>query len=166
MKPMGTIPYFLAALRRRVRARSLAASSSKATWLKRAKALRTCDLSLIGRRFRPRESTYAKALLGNRARFFELSWPMAEIPFRRRATPGVSRRSGQRPDHDDDTLRAGIASTRWGAMSARRCLSHEAQPGQDRGGAISAGPLPLTPGSDGPDRMAAPCAVSRLKVRE
>src|SRR5262245_39464186 len=101
MKPMGTIPYFLAALRRRVRARSLAASSSKATWLKRAKALRTCDLSLIGRRFRPRESTYAKALLGNRARFFELSWPMAEIPFRRRAN-------------------ARSASPEWSAPGSRR----------------------------------------------
>jgi len=57
MNPTGTIPYFLAALRSLVRARSRAASSSKITWLKRDRAFRTCDSSLIGSRFRPREST-------------------------------------------------------------------------------------------------------------
>src|SRR2546422_9947312 len=77
MKPMGTIPYFLAAVRSLLRARSLAASSPKATWLKRARAFRTCDSSLIGSRRRPRESTYAKALLGNCARFLVLSWLIA-----------------------------------------------------------------------------------------
>src|SRR5438094_2640930 len=77
MKPMGTIPYFLAALRSLLRARSLAASSSNATWLKRASAFRTCGSSLIGSRRRPLESTYAKALLGNCDRFFALSWLMA-----------------------------------------------------------------------------------------
>src|SRR5712692_625689 len=77
MKPMGTIPYFLAAVRSLLRARSLAASSSKATWLKRARAFRTCDSSLIGSRRRPRESTYAKALLGSCARFLVLSWLIA-----------------------------------------------------------------------------------------
>src|SRR5262245_10623561 len=77
MKPIGTIPYFLAAPRRRLRARSRAASSSKATWLKRASALRTCDSSLIGRRLRPLESTYANALLGSFARFLASSWLMA-----------------------------------------------------------------------------------------
>ena len=56
MKPMGMIPCFLAALSSRLRARSLAASSSKATWLKRARALRTCTASLIGRRRLPLES--------------------------------------------------------------------------------------------------------------
>src|SRR5512143_902383 len=76
MNPTGTILYLRAAVRSRLRARSLAASSSKATWLKRARAFRTCDLSLIGSRRRPFESTYAKAVFGNRARFFELSWPM------------------------------------------------------------------------------------------
>ena len=40
------------------------------TWLNRASAFRTCDSSLIGSRRRPRESTYAKALFGNFARFF------------------------------------------------------------------------------------------------
>src|SRR5712691_10989105 len=77
MKPMGTIPYFLAAVRSLLRARSLAASPSKATWLKRARAFRTCDSSLIGSRRRPRESTYAKALLGSCARFLVLSWLIA-----------------------------------------------------------------------------------------
>src|SRR5437667_9148445 len=43
--PMGTMPYFFAALSNRLRARSRAASSSKATWLKRASAFRTCALS-------------------------------------------------------------------------------------------------------------------------
>src|SRR5439155_17920973 len=77
MKPTGTIPYFLAAPRSLVRALSRAASSSNATWLKRARAFRTCDSSLIGSRRRPRASTYAKALFGSRARFLELSWLMA-----------------------------------------------------------------------------------------
>src|SRR2546426_4155427 len=92
MKPMGTIPYFLAALRSLLRARSLAASSSNATWLKRASAFRTCGSSLIGSRRRPLESTYAKALLGNCDRFFALSWLMAVRfvlgrPLARRAAP-------------------------------------------------------------------------------
>src|SRR6185503_5450100 len=80
MKPMGTIPYFLAAPRSRRRARSRASSSSNATWLKRASAFRTCGSSLIGSRRRPFESTYAKALLGSFARFFELSWLMGVGP--------------------------------------------------------------------------------------
>ena len=56
MKPIGMIPCFLAALSRRVRARSRAASSSKATWLKRASALRTWAASWIGSRRLPLES--------------------------------------------------------------------------------------------------------------
>src|SRR6266581_4614897 len=77
MKPTGTIPYFLAAFSSFVRARSRAASSSNVVWLKRDSALRTWAWSLIGRRRRPRESMYAKALLGNRARVFESRWVMA-----------------------------------------------------------------------------------------
>ena len=64
MKPMGMIPCFLAARSSRLRARSRAASSSNATWPKRARAFRTCAASLIGRRRRPLESMYAKALSG------------------------------------------------------------------------------------------------------
>ncbi len=56
MKPTGTMPYFLAAFSSLVRARSLAASFSKRTWLKRASALRTWASSLIGSRRTPRES--------------------------------------------------------------------------------------------------------------
>lgn len=41
-KPMGTIPCFLVALSSRVRALSRASSSSKVTWLNRARAFRTC----------------------------------------------------------------------------------------------------------------------------
>jgi hypothetical protein len=73
MKPTGTILYFLAAFRSRRRARSRAASFSKATWLKRASALRTCALSWIGSRRRPRASMYANALSGRRARLPALS---------------------------------------------------------------------------------------------
>ena len=80
MNPIGTIPYFLAAPRSFLRARSRAASSSKATWVKRASAFRTCDSSLIGRRFRPFESMYANALLGSFARFLASSWLMTYSP--------------------------------------------------------------------------------------
>jgi len=57
MNPTGTMPYFLAAFSSRVRERSRAASSSNVVWLKRARALRTCASSLMGRRLWPREST-------------------------------------------------------------------------------------------------------------
>ena len=73
MNPIGTTPYFFAALSSRVRASSRAASSSNATWLNRARALRTCDASLIGRRRRPCESMYANALSGRFARSLALS---------------------------------------------------------------------------------------------
>ena len=73
MKPMGMIPCFLAALSRRLRARSRASSSSNVTWLNRARALRTCAGSWIGRRRWPPESMYAKALSGSCARSFALS---------------------------------------------------------------------------------------------
>ena len=73
MNPIGMIPCFFAALSSRLRARSRASSSSKATWLKRARALRTCDASWIGRRRRPRESICAKALSGSFRRSLALS---------------------------------------------------------------------------------------------
>jgi hypothetical protein len=57
MKPTGTMPYFFAAFRSRVRVRSRAVSSSKPTRLNRASAFRTCASSWIGRRRRPGEST-------------------------------------------------------------------------------------------------------------
>jgi hypothetical protein len=57
MNPTGTMRYFFAAFSSRLRARSLAASLSKATWLNRARALRTWALSWIGKRRRPEEST-------------------------------------------------------------------------------------------------------------
>jgi hypothetical protein len=57
MNPTGTIPNFFAAFSNFVRPRSRAASSSKATWLKRASALRTWAASLIGSRRFPSEST-------------------------------------------------------------------------------------------------------------
>ena len=97
-----------------MRARSFAASSSKATWLKRDSALRTCDSSLMGNRRRPFESTYANALLGSRARFLELSWLMGpiarEIPrrsYRRYRTRrlGASRAAG----FDDDAGYSGVS---------------------------------------------------------
>ena len=69
----GHMPCFIAALSRRLRARSRALSSSNTTWLNRARAFRTCAASLIGRRRRPRESMYAKALSGSCARSFALS---------------------------------------------------------------------------------------------
>ena len=53
MKPTGTILNRLAALSRRRRACSRDCSSSKATWLKRARALRTWAASWIGSRRRP-----------------------------------------------------------------------------------------------------------------
>jgi len=56
MKPIGTMPYFFAALSSRVRARTRASSSSKRIWLKRDSAFRTWASSLIGRLRRPRES--------------------------------------------------------------------------------------------------------------
>jgi hypothetical protein len=56
MKPTGTMPYFFAAFRSRVRVRSRSASFSKATRLNRARAFRTCASSWIGSRRRPRES--------------------------------------------------------------------------------------------------------------
>src|SRR5258708_5431793 len=73
MNPIGTMPYFLAAVRSRLRARSPAASSSNLVWLKRASALRTCGSSWIGKRRRPFVSTYAKAALRRCARVFALS---------------------------------------------------------------------------------------------
>jgi len=75
-KPTGMMPCFMAALSRRLRARSRAPSSSNTTWLNRARAFRTCAASWIGRRRRPRESTYAKALAGSCARSFALSGAM------------------------------------------------------------------------------------------
>ncbi len=57
MNPRGTIPCFLAAVSSRFRACSRATSSSKWTWLNRARALRTWAASWIGSRRRPREST-------------------------------------------------------------------------------------------------------------
>jgi len=56
MKPIGTMPYFLADRSSFVRARSRAPSSSKGIWLKRESAFRTWASSLIGRLRRPRES--------------------------------------------------------------------------------------------------------------
>ncbi len=56
MKPIGMMPCFLAARSRRLRARSRAASSSNATWPKRASAFRTCEASWIGSRRLPFES--------------------------------------------------------------------------------------------------------------
>src|SRR5262244_2665895 len=73
MKPIGTMPYFLAAVSSRLRARSRAASSSKLVWLKRASALRTCASSWIGKRRRPFESTYAKSVLRSCPRVLALS---------------------------------------------------------------------------------------------
>src|SRR5215467_7930660 len=73
MNPIGTMPYFLAAVSSFLRARSRAASSSNLVWLKRASALRTCASSWIGKRRRPFESTYAKAALGSSARVLALS---------------------------------------------------------------------------------------------
>jgi hypothetical protein len=75
-KPMGTIPCFLLALSSRMRALSRAPSSSKATWLNRARAFRTCAASWIGRRRLPRESMYANALSGSSARSFAPSGGM------------------------------------------------------------------------------------------
>ena len=56
MNPTGTIPYLFAALRSRLRARSRAASSSKATRSNRASAFRTWASSLMGSRRFPRAS--------------------------------------------------------------------------------------------------------------
>ena len=65
MNPTGTIPYFLAAFSRRLRARSRAASSSNETRPNRARAARTCASSWMGRRRPPFESMYANALAGS-----------------------------------------------------------------------------------------------------
>src|SRR5262245_23413969 len=73
MNPIGTMPYFLAAVSSRLRARSRAPSSSNFVWLKRASALRTCASSWIGKRRRPFESTYAKSALRSSARLLALS---------------------------------------------------------------------------------------------
>src|SRR6476469_1617645 len=73
MNPIGTMPYFLAAVSSLLRARSRAASSSNLVWLKRASALRTCASSWIGKRRRPFESTYAKAAFLSCARFLAVS---------------------------------------------------------------------------------------------
>ena len=56
MKPIGMIPCFLAARSSRLRALSRAASSSNATWPKRARAFLTCEASWIGKRRLPLES--------------------------------------------------------------------------------------------------------------
>ena len=72
-KPTGMMPCFMAALSRRLRARSRASSSSNTTWLNRARAFRTCAASLIGKRRRPPESMYAMELSGSCARSFALS---------------------------------------------------------------------------------------------
>jgi hypothetical protein len=53
MNPTGTMRYFFAAFSSRLRARSRAASFSKATWLNRASAFFTCALSLTGSHRRP-----------------------------------------------------------------------------------------------------------------
>src|SRR4051794_28826255 len=86
MKPIGWIPYFVAALSSRRRARSRTSSSSNATWLNLARAFRTCDASWIGRRRRACESMYAKAVSGSCARSFARSGGMVtssqELPAR------------------------------------------------------------------------------------
>jgi len=56
MNPTGTMPYLRAAFSSRLRARSRAASFSNWTWVNRASAFRTCALSWIGSRRRPRAS--------------------------------------------------------------------------------------------------------------
>ena len=67
-KPMGTIPCFLLALSSRMRALSRAPSSSKATWLNRARAFRTCRRVVdrqdaVYRASRCMRSRYREALL-------------------------------------------------------------------------------------------------------
>src|SRR5918999_422803 len=115
MKPIGMIPCFLAALSRRLRARSRAASSSKCTWLKRASALRTCAASWMGRRRFPCESMYAKALSGSCARSFAPSFAMGGMIARplshhyRHGRWGGCVAGSRRPDRAGGGRRGGVA---------------------------------------------------------